>query len=1428
MVLANWTKRLFLSALLLLIVLSSVHASWWDDEWKHRQPINISNKAGGLTDYQVRLDLNCSNTGLNFNWSNKGNDLRFIDNSNNELNYWIEEWNTIEQKAVIWVKVPFLENNTDTRIYMYYGNPSAISESSGEKTFNFFDFFKDDDLSEWNMTRWGDYSGNAIADNEKMMLKVYKCFNIEVFKDLGCYSTDLAFKFHWKTKADKWYEKPRWEILLNDKKISRTVINGKDVKSPGCGGTKEGEVEAVAKVDGKVKLLYRIYQSRYCNYGDHANTYFWIDNIRVRKYASPEPAVEIENGKITSKLPELIVPPADIKFSNQPVLNKNITITASVRNTGEINASNITVQFFEGGIGNGSLIGEVELASVATGDEAVAKTNWVANKTETSNIYIIVDPYNTIAERNESNNKVCKSVEVDFCPLNAQQKLFRALNSEFASHGYDFYEEEYKYNDNATTRDPLKSCYTEVEDDDIWFNYLSSKSRGLYPCSAYLFGPKIGVDTNSWYDGKTPVRGLYYPELEIEVIDDWVHNKPLVGENKNLENFLQHLLEANKFGFESDGIYSKGNIIYNEDTNRSAVTTKFSGRFASAGGVVKGGNCQSEFDKYYDVDTNQFGDNLKDLSCSADFNIPIKEAGFGKNISYSLGLVEFDGELNAGAKLSPSASGGLFLGLEPQCVEPAGNIEAKVDLYGKVLGKLCLASKCYDIESSLPAPKISVAEITGEAVIPHEEFTSEDSLKSLYSNPDGSYVTYEGLDNLNPVFRVATSEIDVNYKMNINLKEIGIPCGETLPISPPCNISLQDGSLFHIDPWQHYWGFTEVTVHSPVDLHLYDSWGRHVGLNGSGKVELQIPNSTYIEENGTKTIRFPTEVSKFTLFLKGTDDGNYTLNISRPIMVETENGNETLKGINYRIENVSTFRDKRDYYNIDFTQIERRINEMVEQGLNIDGAVERGFNLIKGVRNATKNPSSLYSSDVATYNGESVTINAKLNSLNGSVGNKTVIFSLDDKIIGSNVTNDKGEAILEYNVPHNVGIGEHKLGCVFNGSNSYYNSTATARLQVLNKRPQVSINVSDFPSGSIVINGSILDSNVDNASLNIDGSIVSGSVPYLWNTSKYCNGYHRVELTANDSFGKKGKAINYVFVHNPLADAGGPYKGLEGHNISLNGTGSYDPYDEILSWLWDLDGDGVAEVNATKDHGEASYTWGDDYSGDISLQVRDSYGGTDLNSTKVIVRNVPPTVEAGPSKEIISGDTTYFNGNFSDPGWLDEHNISWSFGDGHNSLDLKTRHTYYQKGSYEVNLTVEDDDGGIGEDTTNVMVNPILANVTIKPEVLNLKSKGKLTAFITLPERYNITKIDSESIICNNTTAKWVKTTDSNFIIAKFEREGLNITSGDVANLIIEGEVFYNGGYADFEGNDTVKLKWGKEQERERERERETHRVIMG
>ena len=118
----------------------------------YKRQITVTEQSGNdLTDYQVLIELNSTN--FDFSHANSdGSDVRFHD-GNNLLNYWIEKWNSVNQEAKIWVKVPSIPTNSSVSFHMYYGNPNAVSASNGEDTFEFFDDFEDNSI---NTSKWED------------------------------------------------------------------------------------------------------------------------------------------------------------------------------------------------------------------------------------------------------------------------------------------------------------------------------------------------------------------------------------------------------------------------------------------------------------------------------------------------------------------------------------------------------------------------------------------------------------------------------------------------------------------------------------------------------------------------------------------------------------------------------------------------------------------------------------------------------------------------------------------------------------------------------------------------------------------------------------------------------------------------------------------------------------------------------------------------------------------------------------------------------------------------------------------------------------------------------------------------------------------------------------------------------------------------
>jgi len=127
----------------------------WKD-WKYQKEIIIKENSGKtLADYQVLVELK----GDDFPGKAKsdGADIRFTDTKGKELSYWIESWDYSDKSAKIWVKVPRIPANGETKITMRYGNPNASPQSNGDATFEFFDDFEDGDYRDrWLRTRLKD------------------------------------------------------------------------------------------------------------------------------------------------------------------------------------------------------------------------------------------------------------------------------------------------------------------------------------------------------------------------------------------------------------------------------------------------------------------------------------------------------------------------------------------------------------------------------------------------------------------------------------------------------------------------------------------------------------------------------------------------------------------------------------------------------------------------------------------------------------------------------------------------------------------------------------------------------------------------------------------------------------------------------------------------------------------------------------------------------------------------------------------------------------------------------------------------------------------------------------------------------------------------------------------------------------------------
>jgi predicted small secreted protein len=169
---------------------------WWDANWKYRVPIMITENSGfDLTDYQILVTIDTASLIAQGKMRSDCGDVRFTDSDDNEIPYWIESGiNSANTK--IWIKVPSIPAGGTETIYMYYGNPDAISTSNGDATFEFFDDFNAG-LGKW--TNFGSPSPITFQSAE--------------FHDGWGYSTN----------GDSWYPSGSYSNMLVEVADGKTV-----------------------------------------------------------------------------------------------------------------------------------------------------------------------------------------------------------------------------------------------------------------------------------------------------------------------------------------------------------------------------------------------------------------------------------------------------------------------------------------------------------------------------------------------------------------------------------------------------------------------------------------------------------------------------------------------------------------------------------------------------------------------------------------------------------------------------------------------------------------------------------------------------------------------------------------------------------------------------------------------------------------------------------------------------------------------------------------------------------------------------------------------------------------------------------------------------------------------------------------------------
>jgi hypothetical protein len=349
----------------------AVKSGWYNTFWSRKAPITINNAGSGLTAYQVKVNVTYDS-----DMKPDFDDIRFADaDGSTLLSHWRESY-TASTSAIFWVKVPAVPSGSKT-IHMYYGNAAASSASDGAATFVFFDDFSGD-LSKWNIHIDTDVAITSSYGNPAPSLEIsggitsspygfaaigsdatYTGFQdgiieadvypaTEALPEIifrGNYASNTGYKGRWDCRTgteSPWMKPPysgwaafgtevtRFGIANQWQKV-KLVINGSTFTIYSNDSLKSSITDTQYSGPGEIGLA------------NHYGTYARFDNVRVRKYASPEPTtgvgseegMYVSTGTIASQVLD-----TGISGATWNALFWDETTPASTNITFEVRASN--------------------------------------------------------------------------------------------------------------------------------------------------------------------------------------------------------------------------------------------------------------------------------------------------------------------------------------------------------------------------------------------------------------------------------------------------------------------------------------------------------------------------------------------------------------------------------------------------------------------------------------------------------------------------------------------------------------------------------------------------------------------------------------------------------------------------------------------------------------------------------------------------------------------------------------------------------------------------------------------------------------------------------------------------------------------------------------------------------------------------------
>ena len=310
-------KRMLIVAFLISLFLGlyphKIIASSWISNFNYRKTIEITgSSAGAVAQYPIKFTINKgagTDTGasvfLNNHVLNSFSDIRFTKSDGvTLLNYWIES--STSDSAIVWIAFDSIPASPLVgSFYLYYGNSSATNEENGANTFTFFEGFDSNGITNWTGSSENIHVSEGTSQSASPIKYRSSPYSAKLYSYANCMTSpwDGAGSIISRSpeivqgtyKVDFSVLRDIDSFTYGTTAIQRSIvkINGSSSfsESSSCSGDGCTSVGAWGEksIDVNNSAIDTILLEGYSD--DCVTGVTWFDNVRVRKYISPEPSI---------------------------------------------------------------------------------------------------------------------------------------------------------------------------------------------------------------------------------------------------------------------------------------------------------------------------------------------------------------------------------------------------------------------------------------------------------------------------------------------------------------------------------------------------------------------------------------------------------------------------------------------------------------------------------------------------------------------------------------------------------------------------------------------------------------------------------------------------------------------------------------------------------------------------------------------------------------------------------------------------------------------------------------------------------------------------------------------------------------------------------------------------------------------------------